>query len=99
MNHVDPTIKFTTEHSTQEISFKDMKVHIRTDYKLSTTLHATPMSLLHFYAPTLTTHRSVKKVSFCHKPSDTTSSLQVRVYYKKNLIPLQYLSGSDNNTL
>ena len=51
MNNLLPTIKFTFEHSTQEISFLDMKIHIRADHKLSTTLHRKPTdcaALLHF---------------------------------------------------
>ena len=38
MNNLHPTIKITFEHSTQEISFLDMKIHIGADCKLSTTL-------------------------------------------------------------
>ena len=38
MNNLHPTIKFTFEHSTQEVSFLDMKIHIGADRKLSTTL-------------------------------------------------------------
>ena len=53
MNNLHPTIKFTFEHSTQEISFLDMKIHIRTDHKLSTTLYRKPTdcaALLHFHS-------------------------------------------------
>ena len=53
MNNLHPTIKFTFEHSTQEISFLDMKIHIRTDRKLSTTLYRKPTdcaALLHFHS-------------------------------------------------
>ena len=39
MNNLHPTIKFTFEHSTQEIFFLDKKIHVRTDTKLSTTLY------------------------------------------------------------
>ena len=38
MKNLHPTIKFTFEHSTQEISFLDMKIHIGADRKLSTIL-------------------------------------------------------------
>ena len=38
MINLHPTIKFTFEHSTQEISFLDMKIHIGADRKLSRTL-------------------------------------------------------------
>ena len=39
MNNLTPTIKFTFEHSTQERSFLDMKIHIGADHKLSATLY------------------------------------------------------------
>ena len=39
MKNLHPTIRFTFEHSTQEISFLDMKIHIGADRKLSTTLY------------------------------------------------------------
>ena len=38
MNNLHPTIKITFEHSTQEICFLHMKIHIGADCKLSTTL-------------------------------------------------------------
>ena len=53
MNNLHPTIKFTFEHSTHEISFLDMKILIGTDRKLSTTLHRKPTdcaALLHFHS-------------------------------------------------
>ena len=53
MNNLHPTIKFTFEHSTQEISFLDMKIHIGADRKLSTTLYRKPTdcaALLHFHS-------------------------------------------------
>ena len=53
MNNLHPTIKFTFEHSTQEISFLDMKIHIGTDRRLSTTLYRKPTdcaALLHFHS-------------------------------------------------
>ena len=53
MNNLHPTIKFTFEHSTQEISFLDMKIHTGTDRKLSTTLYQKPTdcaALLHFHS-------------------------------------------------
>ena len=53
MNKLDPTIKITFEHSTLEISFLDMKIHIGADRKLSTTLHRKPTdcaALLHFHS-------------------------------------------------
>ena len=39
MNNLHPTIKFTFEHSTQGISFLDMKMYIAADWKLSTILY------------------------------------------------------------
>ena len=53
MNNLHPTIKFTFEHSTQEISFLDIKIHIGADRKLSTTLYRKPTdcaALLHFHS-------------------------------------------------
>ena len=53
MNNLHPTIKFTFEHSTQDISFLDMKIHIGADRKLSTTLYRKPTdcaALLHFHS-------------------------------------------------
>ena len=53
MNNLHPTIKFTFEHSTHEISFLDMKILIGTDRKLSTTLYRKPTdcaALLHFHS-------------------------------------------------
>ena len=53
MNNLHPTIKFTFEHSTQEISFLDMKIHIGADRKLSTTQYRKPTdcaALLHFHS-------------------------------------------------
>ena len=51
MNNLYHTIKFTFEHSTQDISFLDMKIHIGPDQKLSTTLYRKTTgcaALLHF---------------------------------------------------
>ena len=42
INNLHPTSKFIFEHSTQDISFLDMKIHIKTDCKLSTTLYRKP---------------------------------------------------------
>ena len=53
MNHLHPTIKLTFQHSTQQTSFLDMKIHIRSDRKLSTTLYRKPTdcaTLLHFHS-------------------------------------------------
>ena len=53
MKNLQPTIKITFEHSTQEISFLDMKIHIGVDCKLSTTLYRKPTdcgALLHFHS-------------------------------------------------
>ena len=86
MNNLHPTIKFTFEHSTQEISFLEMKIRIGADCKLSTTLYWKPThcaALLHFHS----THSlKCKKALFSHRLLDITSSLQVTMYYKKNSI-------------
>ena len=53
MNNLHPTIKLTFEHSTLEISFLDMKIHIGANRKLSTTLYRKPtdcVALLHFHS-------------------------------------------------
>ena len=53
MNHLHATIKFSFQRSTQQISFLDMKIHIRADRKLSTTLFRKPTdfaALLHFHS-------------------------------------------------
>ena len=53
MNNLHHTIKFTFEHSTQEISFLYMKIHIGADHKLSTTLYRKPTDCaarLHFHS-------------------------------------------------
>ena len=39
MKHLHPAIKFTLQHSTQEVSFLDMKILNGADHKLSTTLY------------------------------------------------------------
>ena len=53
MNHLHPTIKFTFQHSIQQISFLDMNTHIRADCKISVTLYIKPTdcaALLHFHS-------------------------------------------------
>ena len=50
MNNLHPTIKFTFEHSTQEISFLNMKIHMGTDRRLSTTKPTDCAALLHFHS-------------------------------------------------
>ena len=53
MDNLHFTIKFTFEHSTQEISFLDTKIYIGADRKLSTTLYRKPTDcapLLHFHS-------------------------------------------------
>ena len=84
MNNLHPTIKFTFEHSTQEISFLDMKIHIGTDSRLSATLYRKPTDCATLLHPTA--HSNAKKALSFHKLSDTTSSLQMTLYCKKNSI-------------
>ena len=53
MNNLHPTIKLTFEHSIQEISFLDKKIHVGTKHKLSTTLYRKPTdcaALLYFHS-------------------------------------------------
>ena len=99
MNNVHPTIKFTFEGSTQKISFLYIKVHIAADCKLSATLYRKPtdcVALLPFHS----NHSlNAKKALFSRRLLDTTSSLQMTTYYKKNSIPLQYLSLPENTFL
>ena len=96
MNHLHPTIKFTFQHSTQHISFLDMKIQIRADCKLSIILYRKPTNcaiLLHFHS----NHSlKCKESIISHKLLDTTSSLQMITCYKKNSIALQYLSFPEN---
>lgn len=48
MNHLHLTIKFTFQHSTKQISFLNMKIHIRADCELSTILYRKPTDCKHF---------------------------------------------------
>ena len=53
MTSLQPTIKFTFEHSTRETSFLVVKIHIGADCELSTTLHrksTDSVALLHFHS-------------------------------------------------
>ena len=53
MNHLHPRTKFAFHHSTQQISFLDMKIQIGANHKLSTTLFRKPIdcvALLHFHS-------------------------------------------------
>ena len=53
MNHLHPTIKFTFQHSTQQISFLDMKIQIRENHKLSIRLFKNRTdcaAILHFHS-------------------------------------------------
>ena len=63
MNNLHLMIKFTFQHSTQEISFLDMKIHVGADRKLSTTLYRKPTdctALLHFHSnPSLKCKESI----------------------------------------
>ena len=56
MNHLHPAIKFTFQHSTHQISFLDMKIHIRADRKLSTILYHS-ISLYHCITISLLTRK------------------------------------------
>ena len=68
MNNLRPTIKFTFEHSTRQISFLDMKIHIGGDRKLSTTLYRkNPVTLAQFYTSTPTTLLNAKKALFSRR--------------------------------
>ena len=53
MNHLHPTINFTFQHFTQQISFLDMMIQIGANRKLSTTIFRKPTdcaALLHFHS-------------------------------------------------
>ena len=80
MNHFHPTFEFTFQHSIQQMSFLDMKIHIRADQKPSTTL----VRKRDLYFSTQTTHSSAKKASFFDKSTDAISLLQMKTYYKRN---------------
>ena len=80
MSHLHLAIKFTYQHTTQQIFFLDMKIRIGADHKLSTTLYRKPTdhaTLPHFYS---NNSPSAKKTSFSHMLSDTTYSLQMITY-------------------
>ena len=66
MNNLNLTIKFIFEHSTQEISFLGMKIYVRADHKLSTTLYRNPLTVPHFYLSTPTTLSNAKKALLSH---------------------------------
>ena len=96
MNNLHPTIKLNFENSTQEISFLDMKNHIGADHRLSTTLYRKPIdhaALLHFHS-----NHSLKCKESIVFSQALTFSLQMTSYYKKNSIPLQYLSLPENTS-
>ena len=90
LNKLQPTIKFTFEHSTQEISFLDMKILIGANSQQPCSENS--LTVPHFYTSTLTTHLNAKKALFSRRLWDIISSLQMTTYYKKNSILLQYLS-------
>ena len=96
MNNLNPTIKFTFEHSTQEIPFLDIKIHIKQAANSQQPCAENSLAVLPFYASTPTTHSNAKKALFSHRLLDTTSSLQMTIYYKKNSISLQCLSLPEN---
>ena len=96
MNNLHPTTKCTFEHSTQEISFLDMKIYIETDCNSQQPCTENPLTVLHFCTSTPTTHLNTKKALFSRRLLDINSSLRKLPYYKKNLIPLQYLSLPEN---
>ena len=53
MNHLQPTVKFTFQLSTQQTSFLDMKIQIGANCKLPTTVFRKPTgcaTLLHFHS-------------------------------------------------
>ena len=74
-------------------SLQNFMNHLSTNYPQRCTEN--PLTVRRFYTSTPTTHSSVKKALFFHKPSDTTSSLQT-TYYKKSSIPSQYPSLPEN---
>ena len=96
INNLHPTIKFTFEHSTQEISFLDMKIHIGTDRKLSITLYRKPIhcaALLQFHS----NHSLKWKESIVFSQTlRYNSSLQMMLYCKKNSILSERLTLPDN---
>ena len=96
MNSLHPTIKFTFEHFTQEISFLDIKIHIGADCNSQQPCTENPLTLPHFYASTPTTHSHANEALFSLRLRDITSSLLMTTYYKKNSIVLQYLSLPEN---
>ena len=96
MKNLNPTIKFTFEHSTQEIPFLDIKIHIKQAANSQQPCAENSLAVLPFYASTPTTHSNAKKALFSRRLLDTISSLQMTIYYKKNSISLQCLSLPEN---
>ena len=96
IHHLHPTIKFTFQHSTQQISFLDMMILIGGDHKLSTTLYRKPTdcaAFLHFHS----NHSLLFKKSIVFPEAPRYRLLTAdETFYKKNLIPLQYLSLPEN---
>ena len=86
MNHSHRTIKFTFQHSTQQIFWLDMNIHIRVDRKLSTTLYRKPTNCaapLHFHSNHLL--KCKENITF-HKLSDHRTTIRTGMICKK--IPL-----------
>ena len=96
INHLHPTITFTFQHSTQQIFFLDMMILIGGDHKHSTTLYRKPTdcaAFLHFYS----NHSLLFKESIVFPEAPRYRLLTAdETFYKKNLIPLQYLSLPEN---
>ena len=68
MNHLHPTIKFTFQHSTQQISFLNIKYTLEQTANYPQNCTENPLTARHFYTFTPTIHSSVKKALFFHKP-------------------------------
>ena len=95
MNNLNLTIKFTFEHSTQEISFLDMKIYVRTDHKLSTTLYRKPtdcVTLLCFHS----NHPLKWKESIAFSQALSYNLIADDTLPQKGLDFLKHLSSPDN---
>ena len=70
MSKLNPTIKFTIEHSIRQISFLDIKIHMGADHSQQTCTE-NPLTVPEFYTSTPTAHSNAKRTLFSRILSDT----------------------------
>ena len=84
MKNLHPSIKFAFEHSTQEISFLDMKIQDANSQQPCT---ENSLTVPHFYTSTPTTHLNSKKTLFYRRLLDVIPSLQMQDTTKRTQFP------------